>query len=64
MPIKNSCLLCNGILISSEEKKYGSHYHCLEGMKQTSHYIITSELTLENTLKSNLALILYNSIAF
>ena len=62
MPIKNNCLLCNNLLVSTEEKKFGTHYHC-----STNHLLPSDYAKLDNdkpisAVKTNFVLILYNSL--
>ena len=63
MPIKNNCLLCNNILISSEEKSYGTHYHCPDERKDGPNYHIQEGEVSVSPFKVSFALILYNSLA-
>lgn len=63
MPIKNNCLLCNSILISNEEKKFGTHYHCSTEKLLSSDYTKLDNEKPISAVKTNLALIMYNSVA-
>ena len=61
MPIKN-CILCDDLLITSEEQKYGSHYHCdNEKRMNGSHLRSIGGNENKNSLSSLLVLAIYNS---
>ena len=60
MPTYTTCLLCNNILTSSEEKLYGTHYHCQTSKNFVSNSHIFSDKPVHSTVNTKLAILLYN----
>lgn len=61
MPIKN-CLLCDELLITSEEKIYGSHYRCNDKRSKDNHFRTFDEDVYHNPIKSVIAIGIFNSL--
>ena len=63
MPIKNYCLLCNDILASTEERRFGSHFHCpSERRAKNTPLRILEDEHVNFTVKTAFSLLLFNSI--